>query len=367
MLLSGIFHTNRENISSSTIHLLRQLKIPVTENTIAEKLEEHPDYPSLLSISETLKQWKVDNMALEVGEEKLDEIPLPFIAHLKSGRFVTIKAVAKNSVTYTLQTGRKIIKSREGFLKEWDRVVLLAEALPGAGEKNFVKNRKTERQQNMRLPFIFFGFLSLVIGYLLLTAIPQFSNQVMAAAGLLLLKFAGSFVTALLLWYEMDKTNPVLQQLCSAGVKTNCNAVLNSKQARVFGWLSWSEMGFFYFTGGFLTILMTAPATSNLLPWLNLIALPYVFFSVYYQWRIARQWCPLCLVVQGILVLEFVICYFGFWKYSAFNVQYSIISNLLPVTAAFLIPAFFWVFVKPFLLQAKEARRYKRELNKLKT
>ena len=36
---------------------------------------------------------------------------------------------------------------------------------------------------------------------------------------------------------------------------------------------------------------------------INILALPYTIFSVYYQWRVAKQWCVLCLVVQGLLIL----------------------------------------------------------------
>jgi hypothetical protein len=59
------------------------------------------------------------------------------------------------------------------------------------------------------------------------------------------IKLMGIIVTGLLLWYEVDKANPILQQICTAGAKTNCNAILSSKQAKLFNFFSWSEIGFF--------------------------------------------------------------------------------------------------------------------------
>lgn len=53
--------------------------------------------------------------------------------------------------------------------------------------------------------------------------------------GLLLLKGAGVAITSLLLWYEIDKANPALQKICTAGAKTNCGAILSSKISKIWG------------------------------------------------------------------------------------------------------------------------------------
>src|SRR6202000_2271777 len=84
--------------------------------------------------------------------------------------------------------------------------------------------------------------------------------------------------------------------------------VLQSKASHIGG-ISWSAIGFTYFTGSLLFQLfagMINPVALSLLAWINLAALPYVLFSVFYQWRVARQWCVLCLSVQVLLVLQFV-------------------------------------------------------------
>jgi uncharacterized membrane protein len=58
-----------------------------------------------------------------------------------------------------------------------------------------------------------------------------------------LLTLSGCLVAILLLWYELDQHNPVLQQICSAGKKINCGAVLQSKASKILG-ISWSAIGF---------------------------------------------------------------------------------------------------------------------------
>ena len=47
------------NATGVTVNLLRSLGIPVTARTAVEAVEHHPDYPSLLSISDSLRKWKM--------------------------------------------------------------------------------------------------------------------------------------------------------------------------------------------------------------------------------------------------------------------------------------------------------------------
>ncbi len=75
---------NFEYPVNTTIALLRQLKVSVTNTTVNETLLNHPDYPSLLSISDALKQWNIETAAIKITEDKLEEIPLPFMAYINS-------------------------------------------------------------------------------------------------------------------------------------------------------------------------------------------------------------------------------------------------------------------------------------------
>ena len=87
--------------------LLKQLCVKVTRTSIAEALQNHPDYPSLLSISDVLKQWKVNSTAIKADKNKLGELPLPFVAHLngKQEAFITITHVHQHYVEYKSHRG----------------------------------------------------------------------------------------------------------------------------------------------------------------------------------------------------------------------------------------------------------------------
>jgi protein-disulfide isomerase/uncharacterized membrane protein len=208
------------------------------------------------------------------------------------------------------------------------------------------------------LVIISFLFLSKIVGAV--SPVASFSTTGIYLQYFILL--AGVVVTSLLLWYEMDKNNPVLQKVCTGIVKGNCNAILTGKQAKVFEWLSWSEVGFFYFTGGLLTLLF-AENPIAILSWINILALPYTVFSVYYQWRVAKQWCVLCLAVQALLLL-------GGINVIANNFLFPIPQfSFLPVVNClllFMLPVLIWYAVKPYILSLQQAKTTKREYLRIK-
>lgn len=364
-LLSQLEKKSYSNATQAAIQLLKKLKVPVTNTTVIEQLENHPDYPSLLSISDSLKKWNVENMAIEVLPEKLEELPAPFIAHTKKGggNFLLVTSV-NGKIEYLDDKGREKQKSKEAFLKEWSHVALLAEGSPASGEKNYSKHRKKEILQSSRIPLIIACSLLLVF---LFSYLQSAAGNPLWPSVMLLLKLAGAVISGLLLWFEVDKSNPVLKQFCTASKNTNCTAVISSKSSKLFNWLSWSEIGFFYFAGGFIFLLSSVSnhlSSFAVLSWLNLFTLPYIVFSVFYQWRIAKQWCPLCLLVQGILVAEFVVSYFGYWNTpQPFNFS---TDQLIYLLTSFLLPVFFWIATKKIYLTGQQGERYKKELSKLK-
>lgn len=150
--------------------------------------------------------------------------------------------------------------------------------------------------------------------------------------------------------------------MCSNSKTTNCSAILQSKEAKLFGIISWSEIGFFYFAGGLLFVIIMNEGSLHLLAWLNLLALPYTVFSVYYQGRIAKQWCRLCLTVQAFLLLEAAVFFAGNC-HQALSVNLTLLNSFL---FAFGLPVIFWVFVKPYLLQSKDGEEYKNRFFRMK-
>ncbi|MEO8712933.1 MAG: vitamin K epoxide reductase family protein, partial [Parafilimonas sp.] len=270
-------------------------------------------------------------------------------------------------VFYLDETNKIKSKKLSAFLKEFKEVVLLAQANENSGEANFEQVKKIESRKNLRIPVIIFTGIFLILAAIASALINKF--QFAATLSLvLLLNFCGLLVAAILLWYEVDKANPALQKICTGGKKTNCSAILNSKAAKILG-LSWSELGFFYFSGCFLTCLLSAfTGNAVLLSFIQiacLAAVLYVPFSIFYQWKIAKQWCPLCLTVQAILFLEFVLFLptINSQLLTAFAFQLTNLSTLL---LAFSIPVIVWLIIKPLLYYKQKGKEGFRSLQRIK-
>lgn len=395
-LLNSIVKPFTDAPAQAASRLLQLLHVKVTATSINDELQNHPDYPSLLSLSDALAKWNVANVAVRVDkgdeDDKVDKVdrvdrgclPVPFIAYNKTdgGSFFVVESCTKDHVRYVSENTGTVTVVKEKFLQEWSGIALLAEANEQSGEKDYIQKRKAEIIKYARLPLILAILFSLAVFAIAGIANVYELNFVIGYALLLLLKFIGIIVSIFLLWYEVDKTNPSLQRICSGGAKVNCNAILSSKQAKIFKGLSWSEVGFFYFTGGFLLLLFTAQPPSpipqltnspiNFITLLNLFALPYTIFSIYYQWRIAKQWCVLCISVQVLLVLEFITAYTTGLLQPFNHITIQQFSQLLPQLfnpisiLAFFLPITFWYICKPALYKAAEIKTIKRDLARLK-
>lgn len=276
----------------------------------------------------------------------------------------------------TIWVGKLITTSFSNFINSWSGVVLVTETTDNSGEKLYKQNRHNEVVQILKIPALFIlALATIVINSFALYNLTTQSNQLVYYTIITFLKLIGLVVTSLLLWYEVDKANPILQQICTAGSKTNCNAILSSKQSKLFGLISWSEIGFLYFTGSFLYLILNPTASFQIIQLLNIVALPYTIFSIFYQWRIAKQWCVLCLAVQAILLSEFIVALSTSQLKSIplinqltnqpINPSFILIPNL-QFLVSFLLPLLFWYTLKPNLLKAQENKRNKRSLMRLK-
>ena len=352
---------SKDNAVVATYQYLKAIGAKVTEETVEEILKNHPDYPSLLATSDALNEWHIDNVAVRIKPEQLAELPTPFLTylHINQGIFALVKSIKDDAIEWIDTTeGFKREKTDE-FLKKWDGVVLMAETNTDSGEKNFKENHKKELLNNLRIPLLLIGASILTINLFYHNFATDWHYN-----ALLLTKFAGIIVSGLLLWQSIDKNNPFINNLCQAGGKANCNAILSSNAAQVTSWLSWSEVGFFYFTGGFIALLIN-PNSMFLLWALGGTALFYTCWSIYYQAFVAKQWCTLCLTVQLLFVVEFLfnINYFSELGVKLVSLTYGdFITFLQGFSGVVLV----WVFIKPFLQKSQQVTPLKNDLKRFK-
>lgn len=355
--MMNIFKPEISNVVAVTHQLLQKLKVHVNLNTLKVNLEAHPEYPSMLAISDCLTDLNIKHQVyqMEKEEEVITELTFPFIAHFPAGdgSFVLVNTIkeAKASI-YDGQGGNRVIPEHE-FLKLWNGIILSAQPDKNSGEQNYHQNQIQYILKRISLPVYILILLSLF--YLL------FSSYEFFWANLLMdiIKFTGVCITTLLLIQSINASHPLLKKICGTGKKNGCETILNSDAAKITSWLSWSEIGFFYFTGSFLALLIS-PLTSPILFWLNISALPYTLYSLVYQYR-KKKWCILCCIVQGCLIFEFII--FNTIKLPplVFNLNLTILLFLCFVT-----PAAVWGLLKPVLLKSLAVNSLQKQLKMFK-
>ncbi len=362
-----MFNRFEPNVKA-TIAFLKLLNVKVTDTTVDETLQNHPDWPSLLCISDSLSKWNIPNAAGKIEVTELNQLPTPFMAYtssIESPLEIVTEILEKDLKIYSIKDGKIKSESIENFSKRWKGVYMIAEKTETSGEKEFKANNRNAFIKSL-IPASLF-LLTTILSILFLQQHIEISaiKDIIPIYLHFLVLFTGVIVSSLLLWYEIDSNNPLLHKVCTGIVKGNCDAILSGKQAKLFKWLSWSEVGFFYFAGGLLTLLFAAPLdiSITIIGYLNVLALPYTVFSIYYQGRVAKQWCVLCLSVQALWILGGANVLVNGFLVSVQDLHLSVISKRILL---YFIPVLLWYVLKPYLLKLQEAKNTKREYLRIK-
>jgi uncharacterized membrane protein/glutaredoxin len=353
----------KDYVTPVLVRFVVELGIPVTRQTVFDELQRHTESNSLYAFSDLLNKWNVPNAAYQVQFDKLAQLSTPFIAHVSNKEFAVVTAFTEKHVTvFNTRWKNKKFTVNE-FKVHYTGSILIAEKEEDSGEPDYAQKRRIEISNNLRMPVITTGMI-----ITLLTSLLLYSNYFRAfnlhIALLTFLKTTGLSVSVLLLIQSIDSNNLLIQKLCNSGNNKDCNAILSSNAAKITNELSWSEVGFFYFAGTWLTLLFNSSqlAIMQSLAAFSLLSLPYTFYSIYYQWRVAKQWCIFCCMIQALLWLEFL----AFLPYLFRGIQTPSLIELITMLMGFMIPVFCWLIVKPLLLQAKQVIPLKQQLDKFK-
>lgn len=348
---------------------LRTIGVNIPISAIDFTLENHPEWPSLLCVSDALNSWKIPNAAAKDAEKKPEQLSTPFLAVTQHPErpFAIVTQVRDKEVTlYQDNYKEATIKSKESFLQQWTGVYMLAEPNAQSGLQPAQDAYKNGQWHKIITGITAIALLCLM-GYHFM---PHIWNAVSFTTGLgvailFVLYIAGLGISSLLLWHEIDKGNPILQKVCTGIAKTNCNAILNSKASKLLPWLSWSEVGFIYFAGGALLLAMPAyaPWSIAFLAIISVPAVAYPVFSIYYQWRVVKQWCALCLAIQIVLLLQIATSLLFLFPPDFTFIHFAF---LLPLLIAFGLPGLLWYTLKPLLQRLYTAKQERRAYHRLK-
>lgn len=345
---------NTKNVFTS---LLSELNVKYT-TTYADKLfNEHPHKYDLYGISKILSDYKITNAGVRVNDKEKDlyGLSVPFVAHI-SNSFVTVNKVTKDKVYYRWDD-KNIENDTRQFLDIWSGIVLLAEPNESSIEPNYHKHRRVEVFQQL-LKSIW------IIAVVMILVLISLKNQVYTNTGsilLIILNLVGAYIGYLLVLKQINVQSSYADKICSLFKQGDCNNVLESSAAKFMGLIGWSEMGFGYFVTN-IFLLICIPSSLEYVATINLFALPYSFWSVWYQKFRAKQWCPLCLIVQvlfwGIFLVNLT---HGFLDGCSFKIDDALL--ILSVYASFILGL---VIIIPRLSEGQQVESITQEMNSIK-
>jgi uncharacterized membrane protein len=178
------------------------------------------------------------------------------------------------------------------------------------GEPGYILNRNKERLRSV-FTFLIIALFAVTFGMAIYKGFKNDPLQLWVPSFSFLL--AGCFVCYHL--YKLEKTNTyaskLLKKMC-AGEKNDfdCKEVISSAASKLLGIISHTDIGIVYFSSMLAIVVIGLLGNVydrylSFLFWAAALPLPYTLFSVYYQLRVIKKICVMCMMVQAILWAQF--------------------------------------------------------------
>lgn len=336
-------------------HILSELKVKHTELYAKKLYNEHPSKSNLHGISKMLAEYNMENAIVEIADKDIKSLEIPSVVNL-GGNNVLIREFTNNEAKVLWNHGEIKVLLKD-FFQLWDGKAIFPKSNTESVENGYKENLKNQLYNTARKYLLY-----VVVGIVLIGGF--ISNKIFMHPSLMVLlavNAVGVYIGYLLVQKQMHIHNDRAEKICSMFSRSGCGGILESTAAKLFGVIGWSEVGISYFISNILIITMFP----NLIPYLaliNICALPYSFWSVWYQKFKARQWCALCLIVQALLWLVFIInLVFAYIAVPSFK-----IADMLLTAVIYLIPFLIVSFILPVLNSEEHLQQLTGTLNKIK-
>ncbi|WET03953.1 vitamin K epoxide reductase family protein [Flavobacterium sp. YJ01] len=319
---------------------LEKEELPIDKSEFSFQVQSHPDYPTLLSISDTLNFFSIENFAAPVGFEQIEMLPDSFIAVLKDDNGKNAPYfIEKKQASFLSYKGKKPVEyDRTQLQQRWGGIVLLAEKpaeIESASKNNY----------SLLLPA-----LSLILlGILYYDAGGSLSGKIFIIFPIIGLLFSIAALKDL-----FGAKSALIARFCNISADASCETILNSNKWKLFQFLNFSSLSIVFFAAQFISLFVFMLAGSPndyfiIQKALLLCSLPAIALSLYYQKMVEKKWCPICLAIIAALLAELLYIETVFESPSAVSARSVLLSALL-----FSVTAFIWPLLKQMLAERND-------------
>lgn len=277
------------------VEYLKELNIPVSSKYCRKLILSHPDYPSLLSIADTLERFGIRYQAAHITKDTVNKLEFPYLLQINGDR------------------GELMLIKKQQNLPEIDNSNTYAHgAVLQVEPTDTITDEKNNEQQSEEtfLKAAAITLIAAIAGMGVVASIQVFS---WIHFFLLATAVGGSVLGYLLIAKDVGITYEPVESFCKQGKKTNCDAVLQSEAAQLFGKVTFSDAVATYFIFQFFILSLFIPFVETgfsflgVLALLSVITIPVIGYSLYYQSVKLKTWCRLCLAVDGVLAMQTVL------------------------------------------------------------
>lgn len=281
------------------ISILRELRVPFTKSYALHAYEEHPYKYTFFGLKSLCERYGIETKGLFFHDkEAILNLSVPFIVKYNND-YALVKKVDEK-VTFEMYGSDNKLLSKD-FINNCSGHALVFRSNENSIEPNYKQHLFNRRLNGVE-------YLGLVISGVVLLGMSLLGRFIPTCVELILmfLSLLGCFLSGMLLTQQMKVHSSLAERVCHAFKKGSCNNVLESSASKFLGKYSWAEIGFSYFLVNFIG-LMISDRIQESLAYIAVLSLLYSVWSIWYQYRLS-QWCPICLMVQGVVLVQFL-CY----------------------------------------------------------
>lgn len=301
-------------------------------NVFRNTYESHPNFPSLLSITDTLTQIGIENLAANVPFKHIEQLPKNFIAELNfdvQAFYVIYKT--KNSFVFENDKGITKQISREELENSWTGIVLLIEE----NESDF------QKQIFDKTDYLF--PISILLLCIFSSLIYRFN---FSESSFLLFSTIGLFFSLEILKTYFKDKNTTESKFCSVNKNFSCNSIINSKSYYFSKYVEFVDLPIIFFSTAYFSQVL---GLSHILylGTIAVISFPLIVYSIYLQKIILKKWCLLCLIISLIITCIGILFILN---YKALTLNLHSLISLLILTIGISIA---WFLLKKQIVKAK--------------
>ena len=250
----------------------------------------HPDYPSLLSITDSLNVLQIDNVVVKIPMEQFVELPGHFLTFYQD-EFGLIKKT-NSYVQIESENGKKRKVNFNDFLSKWNALVIAIE--PNVA---IIKPSKFSS--------FWYSFFLLCIAFFLSSV---YYNRPTVPSLLLLASSLTGVVLSFIISQKAEIVGPLFSKIFRLGKDFNDQEVVGASTGMISNWQHFFEVCLLFFGTNTIALLISPMEFSKTLFLLSVLALPVLLFSIGFQKvKLKKRCVVLCLLVLPLVIVQIMV------------------------------------------------------------